>query len=195
MKKGINRATQKPLLEFASIDKGKPCIFLSHISLDNSLVEKIGEYIIKAGIDIYLDSKDADLQKAVDQKNDLAVTKFIEDGINKSTHLMCIISEKTQNSWWVPYEIGYGKKASKNIVSMNLKTIPSDKLPSYINITQHLTGIKSLNQFLKNLSMTNLNETPKTYSMNENKQYQIAQEGSIIQESYSYHPLKDYFNQ
>ena len=60
---GINRA----LYENRHLAKAnKPCIFLSHISVDKSSATAIGTYITKHGdIDIYLDVDDSDLQNAV----------------------------------------------------------------------------------------------------------------------------------
>ena len=115
MKKGINRALNnisKSLNEsvkFAS--KNKPCVFLSHRSLDKDMVEEIGKYIMKAGLDIYLDKYDEELQRADKGKNDKLITECIQKGISESTHIMCLLSPNTINSWWVPYEIGYADKS------------------------------------------------------------------------------------
>ena len=44
------------LQNFSGIEK-PPCIFLSHQSADKAAVTALGEYIMKAGINIYMDIK------------------------------------------------------------------------------------------------------------------------------------------
>jgi hypothetical protein len=146
---GINRA----LYEFrdlaklhASIDR--PCIFLSHISVDKPAAQAVAQYIMDhGGIDVYLDIRDADLQVAVSQGDSLGITQFIERGISHCTHIMCLVSASTAKSWWVPYELGFARKAGKGLSTLKLKgDIP---LPAYLEISQILRGEKSLNVYLK----------------------------------------------
>ncbi|MNB95215.1 hypothetical protein D3C75_423830 [compost metagenome] len=198
MEKGINMAKKsiQPIKEFAdAVQKSKPCIFLSHISLDNDIVVKIGEYIKKAGINIYLDIDDPELQQAVKDRNDLTITKYVEQGILNSTHILCVLTEHTKESWWVPYEIGFGKNAGKVLLTMPFKNVPPNKLPSYIKITEHLTGINSLNKYIQRIFQDYLKAQPKSFTKFQEHSYNISSEASILEESVSYHPLKDYLNQ
>ncbi|WPD23752.1 MAG: toll/interleukin-1 receptor domain-containing protein [Candidatus Electrothrix scaldis] len=158
----------------------KPCIFLSHISLDKTTVKSIGDYIMDQGdLDIYLDIYDTELQKAVDEEDPYKITKFIEQGLSRSTHLMCLYSKKTVYSWWVPYEIGYAKKSDKKISSLKLKG--EVQLPEYLKIGVVLKGTKSLNEYLKKIS--------SDYSY----PYRLVNE-SVISHSQSNHPLDDYLD-
>lgn len=98
----------------ASSQRGRPCIFLSHISIDKNTAIKIGDYIREKGnIDIYLDIYDDRLKNAVALGDQLMITKYIEEGLEQSTHIMCLVSQSTVQSWWVPYELGFGKSARK----------------------------------------------------------------------------------
>lgn len=195
--KGINVAKQgTPITEYASINnKTKPCIFLSHIRMDQEIVKKIGEYILKTGVNIYLDVDDLDLQKAVKENNDVTITKFIEKGINNSSHVMCILTENTKDSWWVPFEIGFGKNAAKKLLTMPIKSLPINKIPSYIKITDHVLGINALNSYLKKILHDYNKESIKSFGKYENSSYDLYSEGSIIEESLTFHPLSPYFNQ
>ena len=74
----------------------------------------------------------------------------INDGLSVSTHLLCLISEKTRLSWWVPYEIGIASSKKMPIASLKLKSI--DDVPSFLktetvlnNIPEFLTTQKHLN--------------------------------------------------
>jgi hypothetical protein len=100
---GINRAKPTPQLESNNYNLNKslpgrydkPCIFLSHISVDKKDAEKLADYIMeKADIDVYLDIYDRELQNAVTLKEPSKITDLIECGITSSTHAMCLISEK-----------------------------------------------------------------------------------------------------
>lgn len=175
---GINRA--RPTLEvgFASydsnksfsIERQKPCIFLSHISVDKEDAEKLAKYIMeKADIDVYLDIYDKELQNAVVLQDPSKITALIERGIASSTHAMCLISEKTVNSWWVPYELGYAKKSGKEICSLKLKG--DVKLPEFLKIGDLIYGTKSLNEYIEKIiaearrtkGETNINASLESY--------------------------------
>lgn len=152
---GKNRAyLLKSLRSFteAATRKGeRPCIFLSHISIDKQTAKAIGDYITDRGdIDIYLDIYDEDLQRAVALGNAQMITKFIEEGLEQSTHVMCLVSKSTISSWWVPYELGFGKRAAKELSTLALKDV--DALPAFLSIGAVLEGTKSLNAYLEQIA-------------------------------------------
>lgn len=190
---GINRALnkQKNFNESAGVYKVKikPCIFLSHRSLDKKMVIKIGDYINTAGIDTYLDVNDENLQNADLKNDDEKVTECIQKGVSTSTHIMCLISPVTVESWWVPYEVGYGDRADKHLCSFILRSINEKDLPSYIKAKILLHGISDLNTYLQNIALA--------YSM----QPQLIDEGTSIygpsgpkiQKASTVHPLYNYF--
>ena len=62
-----------------SISSGQTgaCIFLSHIREDKNYVKKIGDYIMQAGFNIYLDIYDSDLQKADEEDNHESITNCL----------------------------------------------------------------------------------------------------------------------
>lgn len=135
-------------------DKDNPCVFLSHISIDKNAVLKIAEFIKNSDINIYLDIADQELQRAVIDDKHEKITECIDKGIESSTHILCLVSEQTKNSWWVPYEIGYAKKGKKTIGTMKLKQTTS--LPSFLLVPPILpvTGVSDLQKFLKPLVKT-----------------------------------------
>jgi hypothetical protein len=104
-------------------------------------------YILKYGdVDIYLDINDDKLQDAVRTGDPAGITEFIELGLSHSTHIMCLVSAETVRSWWVPYELGFAKKAGKYLSTLKLKgEIP---LPAYLEISEIIPGTKTLNQYL-----------------------------------------------
>lgn len=133
----------------------KPCVFLSHISSDKGAVNEIADYFGEAGVDYYLDVNDSKLQQAVEEKDDEKITQFIELGIKNSTHLLTIVSEETQNSWWVPFEVSYGKHGKIDLASLIIKDL-SDP-PSYLKITRKISGIESLNKYIEDIKRPIIN--------------------------------------
>jgi hypothetical protein len=83
---------------------------------------------------------------------------------------MCIISDNTANSWWVPYELGFGKHMGRPLCSLRLKDV---SLPAYLAISEIIRGTDSLNRYLtrvrrglsKSASVTNLTESLLRASM------------------------------
>lgn len=146
---GINRALyENRHLAKAKASLRKPCVFLSHISVDKRAATAIGDYITRHGdIDIYLDINDQRLQEAVRRGDPAGITQFIEQGLAASTHIMCLISADTVRSWWVPYELGFGKSAEKYLSTLKFKG--DVDLPAYLQISEILLGTKSLNEYLK----------------------------------------------
>lgn len=164
----------------------KPVIFLSHKSEDKNYVEKIGEYLMNAGVDIYLDKYDTNLQCATHEGDAKKVTECIQNGINNSDYILCITSKATINSWWVPYEIGYGKNANKKISTLIRKDV--EYIPDFLKIEPMMTDISDLNYFIKEI--TKSCGIPLNESSIFNKSISTGQ----IQYASSSHPLSTYLN-
>ena len=143
---GRNRALHENRILAKALDDDEPCIFLSHISVDRAAARAIGAYIMaQGGIDVYLDMNDDDLQRAAAAGDAAAITAFIERGLSSSTHILCLVSQNTARSWWVPYELGFGKRSGKPLATLRLK---DTELPAYLEISEIIQGTKSLNQYL-----------------------------------------------
>lgn len=144
----LNESAVDCLLKMAAskLAPSNTCIFLSHKSEDKAAVKNIGEHIKSKDLDIYLDVDDPDLQTAVRNKDHDAITKFIELGIRSCTHIMTLISEATKNSWWVPYEVGFGKSEQKSLSTLKLKDVTY--IPSFLQITTVLKDARSLDSYL-----------------------------------------------
>lgn len=184
---GINRAEEESryFMEKSAFGHENRCIFLSHASKDKAAVREIGKYIMKAGIDIYLDEHDVDLQAATNKGDHSGVTSCIEKGINNSTDVFCIVSEDTKNSWWVPYEVGYGKKADINLYTFLL--IDVKYIPSYLKICGIIKDRDDLNRVLGVLSKSGLLKESSTF----NYRYREGA-GTIVDYNASDHPLSEY---
>lgn len=152
----------------------RPCVFLSHQKSDRVLCRKIADYLKDADIDVYFDEDDSSLSDYVRQGNSSKVTETIKKGISNSSHMLCIVSQSTLKSLWVPFEIGFGYDKTKLQV-LTLKGISNDHLPDYLKTVSMLRGIRSLNNYVSEIS-------GKTTLIME-------QRNKIINFSKSLHPL------
>lgn len=128
----------------------KPCVFLSHKKEDESIAEALGNYILKNyDYNIYLDKYDLVLQEAVSKDNDEAIVNSIKDGMKYSTALLCVISDRTRLSWWVPYEVGLADDKHKYIASVKTRDIPD--FPSFLKTQQTISSTAELIQWLSSI--------------------------------------------
>jgi len=156
MPRGINRAESYQKARAGSARKsfsdwrGKPCVFISHQSEDTQACETIAEYLIGLGVDIYFDKYEKTLQQLTSNQDPAGVTKHIQEGIDFSTHMICVVSPTTVKSYWVPFEVGYGY--SRIILGvLTLKGIEDAMLPEYLKTTKVIRGTRSLNDFVSEL--------------------------------------------
>lgn len=147
MTKGVNRAhLQNFLDQYFYLGN---CIFISHKYEDLEAAKAVANCIMDYGIDVYLDDRDCELQKAVEDQDSKKIVSCIENGIKESTHILILVTENTRKSWWVPYETGYAKGVNKEIASLLLKS--AEDFPDYLKIEKTLTGFNDLIQYIRTL--------------------------------------------
>lgn len=129
----------------------KKCVFISHRSTDKEAAEAVAQYLMENDIDVYLDKYDQGLQTA-DRVNDArTVVQHIERGLSVSTHILTLISTKTRESWWVPYEVGYAKKGGKKIASAILLNDITGDFPDYLKIERMIKKPEEFQQYVREI--------------------------------------------
>lgn len=127
-------------------DHREKCVFISHKKEDELAAIDIGKFLMEVvGVNIYLDILDASLQTATQKENDTLIVESIKKGLECSTHLLCLISDNTRLSWWVPYEIGIADNKNLNIASLKLKDI--NDIPSFLKIHP---AFYNVDEFIRN---------------------------------------------
>jgi hypothetical protein len=173
MRRGYNRADIRQdflrlserveaLTKSSSIIKPTPCIFISHKREDTEACQMIADYILDAGIDVYFDKYDKTLMQLVEEGDPNKLTQRIKDGINKSTHMLCVVSIETVRSYWVPFEVGFGYERVP-LGILTLKGVQESSLPDYMRTTEVIRGTKTLNELISRL----LGETERTLESRE----------------------------
>ena len=148
---GLNFALCDEVMRALLRTNDAPCVFISYKSEDIAAAEAINEYLNKtAGINTYFDANDARLQKSVSISNDVDIVNSIQNGLNNTTHLLCLISDKTHLSWWVPYEIGYADNKKMAIASLKLKSI--DDIPSFLKTQRVLYNIEDFLEYFSSVN-------------------------------------------
>lgn len=131
----------------ASKDEKGKCVFISHKSSDIDAAQEVAEYLMKNDIDVYLDKLDAGLQKATRDKDSQGIVNSINRALMCSTDILVLVSNQTQTSWWVPYEVGYAKKGNKQIASA-LLVGNVDGFPDYLNIERMIKNANDLKNYV-----------------------------------------------
>lgn len=109
---------------------GGPCVFISHKREDVAIAKEVGKALKELEIDIWLDIEDPATQAAAGLSDDKKLAEAIEQGLLNSTHLLALLSVRTQGSWWVPYEIGSARGRAKELVFLVHQEVKN--LPSYL---------------------------------------------------------------
>lgn len=100
-------------------------VFIAHRTQDDGIAQRIYTRLSgNWGITCFLDNFDPY------RKYTASITKTILDAVDKSTHLLVVISHSTRESWWVPYEIGAAQRGSQRITSYRSAGV---ELPDYLS--------------------------------------------------------------
>lgn len=133
------------------LKQGVKCVFISYQQKDKDEANKVADYFLAVGIDVYLDLYDKDLKIHRQTNNPKEVTESIKNGINNSSHMLAIVSPNTLYSTWVPFEIGYGYDKTELLV-LCLKGIPKGGLPEYLRSANIIRDIYDLNIQIEKLT-------------------------------------------
>jgi hypothetical protein len=126
---------------------GVKCVFISYQKTDRDHAQRVGDYLLNAGIDVYIDLNDTELRIHHQNNDPKKVTDAICKGINNSSHMLVIISPSTAQSSWVPFEIGYGYEKT-DLSVLCLKGIPRGRLPEYVRTANVVRDIYDLNNLV-----------------------------------------------
>lgn len=134
-----------------------------------------GKRLAVAGIDVYFDEWD----KSIDRTNSHSVVSAIQRGLDRSSHLLVLLSSNALASTWVPWEVGYGYH--KNEFGLTLKEVARNTLPEYLQVIPIVRGTKSLNEYVSKLT--------------GNSEESMIRDSRLTRYNNSYHPLSGILEQ
>lgn len=111
-------------------------VFISHKREDLELAKKIVNQLNLLKVPCYLDELD---HYIYDSDKDL--TSHIKSKMHDCTDLLVLMTNKTKDSWWVPFEIGMA--ADRNYPTITYRNT-LEKLPDYLSFWPQITNLNEL---------------------------------------------------
>ena len=141
-----------------------PCVFISHNKVDKDFARAVANALMGLDVNVYFDEFDQGLGTAVDEGDHVGIARSIEAGLERSTHLLGLLSPDTFRSWWVPYEIG-GAQGRRHDVAHVVHFRVQD-LPSYVCLAEVIRNRSEFRSWVARLRTLTLTErTMKTASL------------------------------
>ena len=155
MEKGRNYLTlNESERRLFSSSASQPCVFISHKKEDADFARDLSEYIMEKGINVYFDENDPILAK--EHKSPDEVVNAIKKGLEKSTHMIIVLSKKTLESNWVPWEVGFASAKDKEYRLLRLNDVFGE-IPEFYKVAKLLNDYDDLNKYLASMKKTQTN--------------------------------------
>lgn len=87
-------------------------VFVSHKSDDKDKAEDVARCIVTSGLSVWIDT--VDIGGTAD---DIEMVRRIETAIARASSLIAVVTQVTNESWWVPFEIGLAYEKEKQLAS------------------------------------------------------------------------------
>jgi len=130
-------------------------VFLSHRSHDKPIVRAIASLLSALDVHYWLDEEDHDLKRAaaLGMLGDKGVVHAIERGLRHATATLGLLSNNTEGSWWVPYEIGHSRGVDKPVCYLVLGDAGRRaRLPEYARIAATFWSVDELARWASTLA-------------------------------------------
>ena len=155
MEKGRNYLTlNESEKRLFSSSASRPCVFISHKKEDADFARHLSDYVMERGINVYFDENDPILAK--EHKSPDEVVNAIKKGLEKSTHMIIVLSKKTLESNWVPWEVGFASAKDKEYRLLRLNDVLGE-VPEFYKVAKILNDYDDLNKYLASMKKTQTN--------------------------------------
>jgi hypothetical protein len=134
-----------------SSSASQPCVFISHKKEDADFARHLSDYVMERGINVYFDENDPILTK--ENKSPDEVVSAIKNGLEKSTHMIIVLSKKTLESNWVPWEVGFASAKEKEYRLLRLNDVFGE-IPEFYKIAKILNDYDDLDKYLASMKKT-----------------------------------------
>ena len=120
-------------------------VFISHRTADDTMARYVADRLRNVHrITVYIDDIDQELRRV---RGTPAITAMLVNRITACTNLLAIVSQNTQGSWWVPFEIGVARQAPRVITSMTNQA--DSDLPEYLLEWPRLRGDAAIDTYAR----------------------------------------------
>lgn len=114
-------------------------VFISHKKEDTNAAMVIGQQLRFAGIRVYIDELDPETKNTED------ITSLVLSRLNSCSHLIAVLSKKSQASWWIPFEIGAASNSHHRISSYKIEAMSE---PEYLQKWPIMSQQNHLQRFI-----------------------------------------------
>ena len=114
-------------------------VFVSHKQEDSATATEIAGRLQMNGLAFYLDVVDA-----LEIKDGPDLGDYLRQQLGRCTQLLAIVSHATQQSWWVPWEIGV---ASEKEYPLATYLISPSAIPSYLRKWPYLQSLADVDSY------------------------------------------------
>lgn len=120
-------------------------VFISHRTADDTIAQQVAYRLrYNHNITVFIDDIDQEVRRA---QGTAAITALLVRRINTCTNLLAIVSQNTQGSWWVPFEIGVARQSPRAITTMT--NLVDASLPEYLLEWPRLRGEAAVDTFAR----------------------------------------------
>lgn len=108
-------------------------VFISHKQDDEKIALAVADRFTRKGVLFYVDTFDPVAPRSGNELGD-----HLRNIMGRCTHLMAVVSPRTKESWWVPWEIGI---ATEKDFPISTYAGEQCDLPAYLKKWPYLTRI------------------------------------------------------
>ena len=116
-------------------------VFISHKQEDELTALTVQKVLNSVGEEVYLDVLDNTITGDGEQ-----LTKHIQDKLHECTDVIVILSNRTKESWWVPFEIGMATEKDMPIANFLLSY---ETLPEYLEYWPRLKNQQDVFKYVE----------------------------------------------
>ena len=135
---GAEQLSGTVLMKAYTTHTQKSEVFLSYQRADHGTALNLARYLDEVGRSVFIDIHDDALKLG-----DSALDSALMTAILNSNTMVIVVSDQTQNSWWVPWEIGVSTPSGKPRAMY--KPSVSKPLPEYLEKLPRLPDYGSTN--------------------------------------------------
>lgn len=147
-------------------------IFISHKNEDSVIAKRLDFEFKRHGINTYLDVIDEQISN-----NGKSLTEHIKNAMNECSDIIVVMSEKTRNSQWVPFEVGMSAQRDMPTVTFLVENV---KLHEFLEYWSRLKDYSDVEKFISAKKKT------------ENRKHMIFESVAGISDTeYFYQNLKE----
>lgn len=130
-------------------------VFVSHTTNDDNLADRVATVIRSCGLTAWVDS-----EHLAPHDDDPGMASKIKQVIGRSYCLLAIVTNATNSSWWVPFEIGVASERERYLSTFGS---PLQLLPSFLSVWPRVKDDTELRSWCAVIGQQKVKYAPTTH--------------------------------